>query len=433
MSALEFMWSEEQKNIIHSNHLIKQVIAGAGSGKTATMIGLLEEREKTKSIPPENTVIVTFTKKATREFKERCVKKGLSNKYHISTFHAFCYHVLKNYDNSKDWSKYKLLSESKKWEITKEILFPLRYVVGGIPFPILFKNDGKYFSELSEIGYKSFLSNFKLWKEKNYYFEFDDLISQFLQFLDTDSAGFVKERWKSLIIDEFQDTDEVQLEIIKKMNFRSITVVGDDWQAIYGFRGATPKPFLDFPNHFPGVEQYFLSTNYRSKDSIIQASLVPLKPNKDKIPKQVQTFRKEKGVFRIERINDLETKPLEIWKEWFKKDPSCILLTRSNYRKQTWLDLGLPAAQVMTIHSAKGLEFSSVILDLVLGWSEDGEGINEAEERRILYVGLSRAKDNLVLLIADKTKPDRLADRMSADFSIRNRFRNRTLRWARLW
>ncbi|TGK87817.1 DNA helicase [Leptospira noumeaensis] len=427
------MWSEEQKAIIQSNHLIKQVIAGAGSGKTATMIGLLEEREKNKSILPENTVIVTFTKKATREFKERCEKKGLSNQYHISTFHAFCFHVLKNYDNSKDWSKYKLLSESKKWEITKEILFPLRYLVGGIPFPILFKNDGKYFRELSEDAYESFQSKFKFWKEENYFFEFDDLIFHFLQFLDTNSAQVVKERWKSLIIDEFQDTDEVQLKIIQKMNFESITVVGDDWQAIYGFRGATPKPFLDFPNHFSGVKQYFLSTNYRSKDSIIQASLVPLKPNKDKIPKQVKTFRKEKGIFQIERISETDTKLLEIWKKWYEIDPNTILLTRSNYRKQTWLDFGLPPAQVMTIHSAKGLEFTSVILDLVLGWSEDGEGIDEAEERRILYVGLSRAKDNLVLLIPDKTKPERLADRMSADFSIRNRFRNRTLRWARLW
>ncbi|TGL87277.1 DNA helicase [Leptospira congkakensis] len=427
------MWSEEQKSIIHSNHPIKQVIAGAGSGKTATMIGLLEEREKNKSIPPENTIIVTFTKKATREFKERCEKKELSNKYHISTFHAFCYHVLKNYDTTKDWAKYKLLSESKKWKITKEILFQYRYLVGGIPFPVLFKNDGKYFRELSEDRFEFFQSKFKLWKEENYFFEFDDLIFHFLQFLDTKSALVVKEKWKSLIIDEFQDTDEIQLKIIQKMNFESITVVGDDWQAIYGFRGATPKPFLDFPNHFPGVIQYFLSTNYRSKDSIIQASLVPLKPNKDKIPKQVKTFRKEKGIFLVERIKDKETRPLEIWKEWYKKDPSCILLTRSNYRKQTWLDQGLPSAQVMTIHSAKGLEFSSVILDLVLGWSEDGEGINEAEERRILYVGLSRAKDNLVLLIPDKTKPTRLADKMSADFSIRNRFRNRTLRWARLW
>ncbi|PJZ45056.1 UvrD-helicase domain-containing protein [Leptospira brenneri] len=427
------MWSEEQKSIIHSHHQIKQVIAGAGSGKTATMIGLLQEREKDKTFLPESTVIVTFTKKATKEFKERCEKNNLSPKYHISTFHAFCYHILKNYDPSKNWSKYKLLGESKKWEISKEILFPLRYEIGGLPFPILFKNNGNYFRELSSVGYESFLTNFKSWKNKNHYFEFDDLISDFLNFLDTKEADLVKEKWKSLIIDEFQDTDEIQLQIIKKMNFHSITVVGDDWQAIYGFRGATPKPFLDFHKHFPGVVPYFLSTNYRSKDSIIQASLLPLKPNKDKIPKQVQTFRKEKGIFSIERIKETETKPMAIWKEWYKKDPNTIVLTRSNFRKKEWIDAGLPKEQVMTIHSAKGLEFTTVILDLVLGWSEDGETINEAEERRILYVGLSRAKDNLVLLIPDKTKPERLADRMSADFSFRNRFRNRTLRWTRLW
>lgn len=427
------MWSEEQKEIILSNHPIKQVIAGAGSGKTATMVGLLEEREKEKTIPPENTLIVTFTKKATKEFKERCHKKNLSSKYHISTFHAFCYFALKHYDSSKNWSRYKLLSDSKKWEITKEFLSPLQFTIGGIPFPILFKNQGKVFRELSLHGYETFQSTFQLWKEKNHYFEFDDLIFSFLRFLDTKSADAVKERWKALIIDEFQDTDEVQLQIIQKMNFGSITVVGDDWQAIYGFRGATPKPFLEFPNHFPGVVQYFLSTNYRSKESIIRSSLLPLKHNKDKIEKQVQTFRKEKGTFRVERIKDTESRPMEIWKEWCGKDPKTIILTRSNFRKQEWIERGVPQNQVMTIHSAKGLEFDTVLLDLVLGWSEGETEINEAEERRILYVGLSRAKDNLVLLIADSSKLKRLADRMSGDFSFRNRLRNRTLRWVRLW
>ncbi|EMY68595.1 UvrD-helicase domain-containing protein [Leptospira vanthielii] len=427
------MWSEEQKAIIHSDHPIKQVIAGAGSGKTATMIGLLEEREKKNFILPENTLIVTFTKKATQEFKERCHKKNLSTNYHISTFHAFCFFALKHYDTSKNWSRYKLLSDSKKWEITKEFLLPLQFTIGGIPFPILFKNNGKHFRELSLGDYETFQSAFQNWKEKNHYFEFDDLIFAFLQFLDTKSADAVKERWKALIIDEFQDTDEVQLQIIQKMNFGSITVVGDDWQAIYGFRGATPKPFLEFSNHFPNVIQYFLSTNYRSKDSIIRSSLLPLKHNKDKIEKQVQTFRKEKGTFQVERIKDIESRPIEIWKEWSAKDPNAIILTRSNFRKREWIESGVPSFQVMTIHSAKGLEFETVILDLVLGWSEDIEDTNEAEERRILYVGLSRAKDNLVLLIPDTTKPDRLADRMSGDFSIRNRFRNRTLRWTRLW
>lgn len=217
------------------------------------------------------------------------------------------------------------------------------------------------------------------------------------------------------------------------MNFHSITVVGDDWQAIYGFRGATPKPFLEFPNHFPGVVQYFLSTNYRSKDSIIRTSLLPLKHNKDKIEKQVQTFRKEKGIFHVERIKDSKTTPITIWQTWYKKDPELILLTRSNFRKREWIESGVPQNQVMTIHSAKGLEFRTVLLDLVFGWSEGEKEINEAEERRILYVGLSRAKDNLVLLIADSSKTKRLADRLSEDFSIRNRWRNRTLRWARLW
>ncbi|TGM30587.1 DNA helicase [Leptospira levettii] len=427
------MWSLEQKEIITSKNSIIQVIAGAGSGKTATMIGLLEEREKNQRIPPEKTLIVTFTKKATKEFKERCEKKGLSHLYHISTFHSFCYDSLKHSRFQKNWSKCKLLPDSKKWEMTKRFLEPNRELIGGIPFSILIKQNGKYLRNLSTEIYENYITSFQNWKRVHHYFEFDDLIQDFLDFLKTEDSRTVKEKWKSLIIDEFQDTDEQQLEIIKRMEFETITVVGDDWQAIYGFRGATPKPFLEFPNHFPNVIQYKLPTNYRSTNTIIQKSLLPIRLNKNKIPKKTISFRKEKGFFHLEvkKENDpfLET----IWKKYHSIDSESVLLTRSNFRKIEWIQVGVPNQQVMTIHSAKGLEFKTVIVDLCQGWSEDLSSIDLEEERRILYVALSRAKDNLIVLINQTSDPKSLCDLLSEEFSLWNKLRNRTLRWIRLW
>ncbi|TGL53084.1 DNA helicase [Leptospira kemamanensis] len=427
------MWSEEQNKIIQSKDAIMQVIAGAGSGKTATMIGLLEEREKQNKIPPEKTLVVTFTKKATNEFKERCLKKNLSHKYHISTFHSFCYHALKQYDRTKDWSKLKLLSESKKYQITKTLLEPYQWEIGGIPFSILWKHNGTVLRSLSETFYHEYTTSFQTWKETNRYFEFDDLIDSFLFFLQSEFAHEPKARWKSLIIDEFQDTDKIQLEIIKQMEFETVTVVGDDWQAIYGFRGATPKPFLEFTKHFPKAVQFKLSTNYRSTQSIIQKSLLPIKQNREKIPKNTIPKRKEKGSFSLIRCKK-EVSTLEsLWGQIQTKDPNSILLSRSNFRKNEWIQSGVPETQVMTIHSAKGLEFTTVVVDLCLGWSEELSSVDLEEERRILYVALSRAKDNLFVLINDVSDPSRLCDVLSEDFSLWNKIRNRTLRWTRLW
>ncbi|TGL75563.1 UvrD-helicase domain-containing protein [Leptospira jelokensis] len=427
------MWSEEQSKIIFSNDPIIQVIAGAGSGKTATMVGLLEEREKRKSIPPNRTLVVTFTKKATNEFKERCHKKGLSKDYHISTFHSFCYDSLKRYDSSKNWFRYKLLSEFKKWEITKTILYPYRFEIGGIPFPILTKQNGQLLRSISEAIYSEYFQSFRNWKENHHYFEYDDLVSFFLEFLKSDDSCVAKEKWKSLIIDEFQDTDEVQLKVIKAMDFESITVVGDDWQAIYGFRGATPEPFLNFPKHFPSTISYFLSTNYRSTKILIQKSLLPIKQNKNQISKQTKFYRKNKGSFQVIRIQKNEMELELVWKKIQSLGPELTLLTRSNFRKNEWIQVGVPKWQVMTIHSAKGLEFPTVVVDLCQGWSEDINSIDWEEERRILYVALSRAKDNLIVLINAESKPKSLCDRFSEDFSLWNKIRNRTLRWTRLW
>lgn len=428
-----YMWSEEQTKVIKSTDPIIQVIAGAGSGKTATMVGLLEEREKSGKFHPEETLVVTFTKKATNEFKERCQKKGISHNYHISTFHSFCYDSLKQYDTLNQWSKYKLLTESKKWDITKSLLYPYQNTIGGIPFSILLKKEGLFLRNLSLEIYLQFNTNFQSWKKENGYFEFDDLIQNFLFFLNKNEASPIKKKWKSLIIDEFQDTDEIQLAIIKQMEFENITVVGDDWQAIYGFRGATPKPFLEFCQHFPNAVPYKLSTNYRSVSSIIQKSLLPIRKNKEKIPKDTISYRKDKGFFRLIRIDQKENTLDTIWKKIQCADPRLMILTRSNFRKSEWIQVGVSREQVMTIHSAKGLEFQTVVVDVCQGWSELHDSIDLEEERRILYVALSRAKDNLIVLINDSSDPKSLCDLFSEDFSLWNRFRNRTLRWTRLW
>ncbi|MDZ4727832.1 MAG: UvrD family DEAD/DEAH box helicase [Leptospira sp.] len=399
------MWNEEQLTIIESTHSHKQIIAAAGSGKTATMIGLLRESENKGKIAPDRTLVVTFTNKATDEFKHRIEKNSLSKNYNVSTFHAFCFRSILEFHPYYKTNPMKILSSEEKEKFSIDFLQNYKFQIGGIPFPVLFQKDSFFFrKEYPEI-YSSYAKALEEWKNKIHKFEFEDLPRIVEENLSAKVSWTrnLKERFDHIIVDEFQDTDFSQLNILKFMDPENITIVGDDWQAIYGFRGATPEPFLTFPKYFPKTKQFTLSTNYRSLKGIIELSTLALVKNKRKIEKDVRAFRLGETSFQkyvLENPKSDRKSLLPILKSLFETDSDSIILVRSNFRKKEWIDIGIEPNQIMTIHAAKGLEFGTVILDLSSGWNlpEQANIQNLEEERRILYVGISRAKDRLVLI-----------------------------------
>ncbi len=411
------MWSEEQLKIIQSNEKTIQVIAGAGSGKTATMVGLLEEREKNSQFRPDKTLVITFTKKATKEFKDRCLKKNLSNQYRISTFHAFCFRILKKFHPAYKSKTLKLLHENLKWKETKSFFHPYRFVIGGIPFPVLLKNKGKEFKKISEdlyIRYVNFLKNYKL---QYSYFELEDILEDFKECLlcSPDLLDSLRSSIQSVIVDEFQDTDPVQLEILKIMNPSSLVVVGDDWQAIYGFRGADPWPFLNFESYFPDVKKFYLSTNFRSVRDIILHSQIPILKNKFQIQKKILNHRKDIGIFQVITVSK-NTNYLSDYYNDLPKDTT--VLVRTNFRKHIWKTSGVSESKISTIHSAKGLEYPSVLVDLTAGWGK-AKDVDIEEERRILYVALSRAETSLSVLVPENPKDGDVSKEFATYFQKR--------------
>ncbi|MCU0825795.1 MAG: UvrD-helicase domain-containing protein [Leptospira sp.] len=420
------MWSEEQLQIILSKDKIIQVIAGAGSGKTATMVGLLAEREKNPEFKPNETLVITFTKKATKEFKDRCIKKNLSKDYHISTFHAFCFSILKKHHPSYQSNQLKLLPEQIKWRETKSFFYPHRFTIGGIPFPILLKNKGSELKKISEdlyVQYSYFIKNYKV---KNSYFELEDILEDFKEWLlkNSDFLNVFRKEIKSIIVDEFQDTDPVQLEILKIINPSSLVVVGDDWQAIYGFRGADPWPFLNFETYFPQVKKFHLSTNYRSVKEIILHSQIPIRRNKFQIKKTIQCYKKEVGVFQVFMLSK-ENKNLREYYDTLPLDTT--VLVRTNFRKHVWKSFGISEDKISTIHSAKGLEFPSVLVDLTAGWGKIKD-VDIEEERRILYVALSRAESTLSVLVPESSKDGEISKEFASYFKKREFLPNLALR-----
>jgi DNA helicase-2/ATP-dependent DNA helicase PcrA len=400
------IYNEEQKSIIEETAHFVQVIAGAGSGKTSTMIGILDRLIRSEKEDCSKVLVVTFSRKAAREFSERLKKIHPSHSIRIQTFHAHCLKVIKDYHPEFNNKPPKILTEKDRESFFKNFFKLNKFRIGGIPYKYILEQNllilRQYFPDL----YEEAMEEFQNYKKLNRKLEFNDLVAIYLNSLEK------KEEWtqepksniRRLIVDEFQDTDEEQLRFLKFLEPEYLTVVGDDWQAIYGFRGATPRPFLDFAKHFHPVQRHFLATNYRSLPEIVEVSQKPILQNNDYIPKIVKAERKGKSKLELWTASEAKLDMQNIAQkilENIHNIPDTKILCRTNFRKKEFSLCGIPEDHLMTIHSSKGLEFDAVYVDLISGWNQNPKSIPIGamqEERRILYVALSRAKNDLILL-----------------------------------
>ncbi|WCL50590.1 DEAD/DEAH box helicase [Leptospira sp. GIMC2001] len=406
-------FNTDQEAIIQDNSNYVQVVAGAGSGKTHTMIGIMNRILEEKKELPESVLVLTFSRKAALEFTERLNRIHPLHGIAIQTFHAYCFSIIRKYHPEFKLKPPSILTDSDKENFLKDFLREHKFTIGGIPFKYLINevNGGLaiYFPDL----YKISQEKLEEYKSKENKLEFKDLVKIFLNALESQEEWTIlpKTKIRRVIVDEFQDTDEEQLRFLKLLDPERITVVGDDWQAIYGFRGATPKPFLEFGEHFAPLKRHFLATNYRSLPKIVEISRIPIQKNSDYIPKDVVSARKGKsdlGIWLfdegIKGTNDATKKILKL----IKKNPDTRILCRTNFRIHEFKTAGIPLANLLTIHASKGLEFDSVFVDLLGGWSQSPATIsNESlqEERRILYVAISRSKNDLFLLGRSRRSP----------------------------
>ncbi|MCB1156569.1 MAG: UvrD-helicase domain-containing protein [Leptospiraceae bacterium] len=411
--------SEEQQVVVKYEGNFQQVIAGAGSGKTHTMISLLEYILQKGEEKQEEILVITFSRKAVQEITERLEKKVGKNAVNIKTFHAYCLSVLKRYHPvyKKGLS---IIEESEKEELIRAFLKKERFKIGGIPYEFFLSGTSftqTHFPDLA-MQIETLYSSYKEAEKK---LDFDDLIQVYLNALkeNMDWALQAKKEVKRVIVDEFQDTDLVQLEWLKLLQPEKLTVVGDDWQAIYGFRGASTIPFLEFPNLFQPCEVNFLRTNYRSLPEVVKTSAIPIHKNKGNIPKEAIPKRKGKSFVYKLKLDKEDFLGLVSSLQNSKEDYK--ILCRSNYRIREYQKAGIAEDKLMTIHGSKGLEFTTVYLDLLSGWNlkPDCEKETLEEERRILYVGLSRAKDNLFILGNRKKDKKRIEDLFFSYFRFR--------------
>lgn len=260
------------------------------------------------------------------------------------------------------------------------------------------------------------------------YLDFNDLISRCTSLFQnySDIANKYRNKYQYILVDEFQDVNNLQVELIKLMltEQTQLFCVGDDWQSIYGFRGSNVSYIVDFENHFIGSKVVKLNLNYRSSQNIVGASNEVIKHNKFKVEKEILASKKSEhkivvysGSSEEENLQFCVDKVNELLSEGINNDDILFLYRRSKmytpyfYR---FKNEGV-GVQAKTIHAAKGLEAKVVfIIGLTEGtggfpdiWLEDRifQIIKKAnhdmlleEERRLFYVAITRAKDKLFLI-----------------------------------
>ncbi|MDV6237267.1 UvrD-helicase domain-containing protein [Leptospira ellisii] len=401
-------YSSAQRTIIEEDCRFVQVVAAAGSGKTSTMVGILERILRENLFPEESLLVLTFSRKAAGEILERIKRVTGRETIRVQTFHAYCLYALGRWHPRFEKQKPKILSSEEKNRFYREYLKLRRFEVGGIPYELFWSENAsnveKFLPELREELNFAYQNH----KREKGLLDFGDLVSMFLEGLrNREEWTFeAKKSLRKVLVDEFQDTDLEQLEFLKLLSeSASISVVGDDSQAIYGFRGATPVPFLRFKEIFNPCKVHFLNVNYRSLPDIVTISDIPIRKNRDKIEKLVLPDRKGNALTgRIVIEEAAELIPYFV-RAIGPSGGNVRILCRSNFRIVEYIRCGIPEEYLMTIHASKGLEFHTVFVDLADGWNARPDSAEETveEERRILYVALSRAEDRLLIVGNVKT------------------------------
>jgi len=260
------------------------------------------------------------------------------------------------------------------------------------------------------------------------YLDFNDLISKSTLLFKNqeDIASKYKNKYQYILVDEFQDVNNLQVELIKLLltDQTQLFCVGDDWQSIYGFRGSNVSYIVDFENHFTNSKVIKLNMNYRSTQNIVGASNEVIKHNKFKVEKEITSSKKSEhkivvysGNTETENVQFCFDKVKELLNDGLSNDDILFLYRRTKMYSPYFTRFKNENIKVQfkTIHASKGLEAKIVfILGLTEGsggfpdiWMEDRifQIIKKAnhdllleEERRLFYVAITRAKDKLFLI-----------------------------------
>ena len=446
------------------NHSI--IIAGAGCGKTTTLLKKIDYLIS-QNVSEKDILVVSFTNETVNNFKNKC-------KYDINicTFHklALLYQnstdidivfenlldetikkVLKQIDiklkkivykiyrqNIKPFSinRYNQIINSDKSDSVKNQLKSLINIINAENIDIS-KIKVDNFSKRELILFYIVNSIYILYsreKKENHMIDFDDMIKNATKNINN---KICKCSFKYILVDEYQDISMIRLEFLKSLIKSSnaiLTVVGDDFQSIYGFSGSNINLFYEFSKHFKNSKQFYITKTYRCPQNIISIAGNFIMKNNLQIKKSLISNTKNSASIKKVYYTNKEKSFKKIIDNIKDINKSVLILSRNNYDikgylgnsfsiKNSYLYINAKKysnIRFLSIHKSKGLEADIVIIlnlsrdingfpslknnDLINKIKPCFEKIKYPEERRLFYVAMTRCKESLYLLI-DLNKP----------------------------
>lgn len=316
--------NEPQREAVYHTDGPLLILAGAGSGKTRVLTHRIAYLIEERNVNPWNILAITFTNKAAGEMRERVdslVGFG-SESIWVSTFHSMCVRILRRfidrlgYDNrftiyDTDDQKTLMKEVCKKVAIDTKV-FKERSLMSAISsakneliLPDEFElNAGGDFAKLKIAKvYREYEAQLKA----NNALDFDDLLVKTVQLLQTqpDVLENYQERFRYIMVDEYQDTNTVQFQLVRLLagKYRNLCVVGDDDQSIYKFRGANIRNILDFEHEFSDACVIKLEQNYRSTGNILNAANRVIANNKGRKEKTLWTANGEGELVHLRQFD----------------------------------------------------------------------------------------------------------------------------------
>lgn len=449
---------KEASEYIHNNSLI---IAGAGSGKTTTLL-LKVKYLIEKGIKEDEILVISFTNETVNNFKNKC-------KYNIDimTFHKLANKIIKNnkeivgdeflekcitdyLNNISEKLKHKIhsiflnvfFSEKKYYEniesLTSTSITSYFYsVIKQINANLIDLNNcniNSFNNDEKIILYcvKGILDYYNKELIDNNFTDFDNMITEAISVIKHHKYSC---KYKHIMVDEYQDISKIRLDFLKcllSINNAVLTAVGDDFQSIYGFSGSNIDLFYNFQKYFNDSKIFYIHTSYRCPKKIIKKAGRFIMKNPKQIKKTIISNSKINGKIIKVYARSFQHELIKIIKKYRNTNKSVLILGRNNFDINFYIDENNKISnsyivynnktyhniRYLTVHKAKGLEADiTVIINLSSGRlgfpSRDNNKLinklikkNEkyefAEERRLFYVALTRCKIKTYLIINRK-------------------------------
>lgn len=430
----------QQDSAVHARDNNILVVAGAGSGKTRVLTErikfLLEE-----GVPPCNIVAITFTNMAAEEMKERLSDvEGVGDAF-IGTIHSFANRVMKlsgekyriyddgidndfhrelieRYCKSLTFDKYLEYKDLKTQEmmgkISEKELNDFLLPSEADELRLIERNQEDIECEIEIVGTTQFPESIDTLCKKHGVITFDELLRKAEAYFRQINAQI-----KHVLVDEFQDVGTLEFNFIESLQAENYFLVGDDWQSLYSFKGGNVHIFMKLIED--GIfHVFYLTNNYRNSKAVLEIADTIINQVYNKIDKTVIPISEEEGSVQILSKRTLPVVLKAIKDEGNYKDYFILVRTNKDIFKLADMceDLELPfttfkrdgmsladlkrhmdsnRVKILTVHVSKGLEVKNVLLYGNFP-VQCPNYMRDEEERKVMYVGITRAKENLIIM-----------------------------------